>query len=212
MQFIAGMNKYPIRRINVLRINFECSNLIMSISTLIYNFSFYISYISPIAIYWHIICLNINKSVMCFELIYGCIQWKYNKKKVKRKRNVQFLTSLFLLSLHSENINLIWYWETPFTDSYSTFSMPLKVFKLCLTYRYLYKRVSFMAKAEGFMYVKYFIQVPFLLEKHYIAGVSLYKIKMDINWSISSPLNISFIKVCRLKKVLLYFLLYIWKQ
>lgn len=32
-----------------------------------------------------------------------------------------------------------------------------------------------MAKAEGFMYVKYFIQVPFLLEKHYIAGVSLYK-------------------------------------
>lgn len=88
-KFNAGMYKYSIRSINVLRIKFECSNLIMSINTLISNFSFYISDIPPI---WYLsidtssfICLNINKSVWCVhELTYESIRWKcYNKMNKK---------------------------------------------------------------------------------------------------------------------------------
>lgn len=69
-KFNAGMYKYSIRSINVLRIKFECSNLIMSINTLISNFSFYISDIPPI---WY---LSIDTlSFICLKVSDVCMNW-----------------------------------------------------------------------------------------------------------------------------------------
>lgn len=85
-KFNAGMYKYSIRSINVLRIKFECSNLIMSINTLISIFFFlYLWYIPPI---WYLsidTSSNINKSVWCvLELTYESIRWKYYNKMNKK--------------------------------------------------------------------------------------------------------------------------------